>query len=240
MLWVCPDIDVGTVCHSSGISAASTIEAAAAAAEGEQAESHTETHPVWPNHGHRQSRRPGPSGQGSHRVFDERSGWRFSARQCSVVYGSVESRSNASPFPSLYRWPLRQLPLGGFASAWCFLLRAPWSGRRDAGSYRRRLTMSTSDAMPDPCATEAPAPAPALPSPQPDAAQSASGPKGKGKGRRREDESPDVKISKALSYILRHGAAKEGLKMRPDGYVRVDDIVRLLRRLPPGSSTTST
>ena len=41
-----------------------------------------------------------------------------------------------------------------------------------------------------------------------------------------------MKISKALSYILRHGAAKEGLKMRPDGFVRVDDIVRL----PPGAA----
>lgn len=54
--------------------------------------------------------------------------------------------------------------------------------------------------------------------------------KGKGgKGRVRHgprDESPDVKISKTLSYILRHGAAKEHLVMRPDGYIRVDDLVR--------------
>jgi hypothetical protein len=45
--------------------------------------------------------------------------------------------------------------------------------------------------------------------------------------RPRKDESPDVKQSKALSYILRHGAVKEGLKLRPDGFVRVDDLVRL-------------
>ena len=106
-----------------------------------------------------------------------------------------------------------------------------------------RLTMSTSDAVPGPCTSSTNEPSPsALPLPQPDPAQSiaseSSGPKGKGegkgKGRRREDESPDVKISKALSYILRHGAAKEGLKMRPDGYVRVDDIVRLPAASPSG------
>lgn len=42
---------------------------------------------------------------------------------------------------------------------------------------------------------------------------------------RRGDEPPDVRASKALSYILRHGAAKESLTMRPDGFVRVDDLV---------------
>ena len=36
----------------------------------------------------------------------------------------------------------------------------------------------------------------------------------------------EVRISKTLSYILRHGAKKEGLKLRPDGYVKVSDIVR--------------
>lgn len=47
-----------------------------------------------------------------------------------------------------------------------------------------------------------------------------------GKPRGRRDEPPDVRISKALSYILRHGAAKESLTMRPDGFVRVDELVR--------------
>lgn len=35
----------------------------------------------------------------------------------------------------------------------------------------------------------------------------------------------DVRISKTLSWLLRHGAKKEGLTMRPDGYVRVHDLV---------------
>ena len=53
-----------------------------------------------------------------------------------------------------------------------------------------------------------------------------SKPRSKRPPRRREDESPDVQISKTLSYILRHGAAKEGLRLRPDGFVRVDELVR--------------
>ncbi|KAJ3387379.1 hypothetical protein HDU84_000879 [Entophlyctis sp. JEL0112] len=36
-----------------------------------------------------------------------------------------------------------------------------------------------------------------------------------------------VAFSKALSYILRHGAAKEGIPMRTDGYVLVADLQRL-------------
>ena len=40
-------------------------------------------------------------------------------------------------------------------------------------------------------------------------------------------DSPDVRLSKTLSWILRHGAKSEGLYMRPDGYVRVNDLVRL-------------
>lgn len=43
----------------------------------------------------------------------------------------------------------------------------------------------------------------------------------------RREDTPDVRISKALSYILRHGAAKESLTIRPDGFVRVDELVRL-------------
>jgi 2'-phosphotransferase len=40
-------------------------------------------------------------------------------------------------------------------------------------------------------------------------------------------DSSDVRLSKTLSWILRHGAKSEGLYMRPDGYMRVNDLVRL-------------
>ena len=42
-------------------------------------------------------------------------------------------------------------------------------------------------------------------------------------------DSHDVRISKTLSWILRHGSQSEGLAMRPDGYVRVDELVSLGR-----------
>jgi RNA:NAD 2'-phosphotransferase (TPT1/KptA family) len=49
-------------------------------------------------------------------------------------------------------------------------------------------------------------------------------PKGsKLKGQMRD--SPEVRLSKTLSWILRHGAKSEGLAMRPDGYIRVIDLV---------------
>ena len=50
-------------------------------------------------------------------------------------------------------------------------------------------------------------------------------PSAKLKGNPRESE--EVRTSKTLSWILRHGAKSEGLKMREDGYVRVKDLVRM-------------
>jgi RNA 2'-phosphotransferase, Tpt1 / KptA family len=44
-------------------------------------------------------------------------------------------------------------------------------------------------------------------------------------------DSPEVRISKTLSWLLRHGAQTEGLKMRNDGYVKVDDLVGCLSLL---------
>lgn len=41
----------------------------------------------------------------------------------------------------------------------------------------------------------------------------------------RPNDTPDVAASKALSYILRHGAEKEGLHIRSDGYIKLDDVV---------------
>lgn len=49
--------------------------------------------------------------------------------------------------------------------------------------------------------------------------------RGKGRGQGRRNEDPDVQLSKTLSWILRHGAKGEGLEMRSDGYVKLDDLV---------------
>lgn len=35
----------------------------------------------------------------------------------------------------------------------------------------------------------------------------------------------DMMVSKALSYILRHAAEKEGLEMNAQGYANVADVV---------------
>ncbi|KAI0351381.1 hypothetical protein OH77DRAFT_1411348 [Trametes cingulata] len=39
-------------------------------------------------------------------------------------------------------------------------------------------------------------------------------------------DSHEVRISKTLSWILRHGSQSEGLFMRPDGYVRVQELLQ--------------
>ncbi|KAL4066146.1 KptA family-domain-containing protein [Scleroderma yunnanense] len=38
-------------------------------------------------------------------------------------------------------------------------------------------------------------------------------------------DSPKVRLSKSLSWLLRHGAKNAGLQMRPDGYARVSDVL---------------
>ncbi|PRP83810.1 tRNA 2'-phosphotransferase 1-like [Planoprotostelium fungivorum] len=40
-------------------------------------------------------------------------------------------------------------------------------------------------------------------------------------------ESRDVKLSKAVSYVLRHGAEKVGLKMDEGGFVKVEDLMAI-------------
>ncbi|KAK7687763.1 hypothetical protein QCA50_008982 [Cerrena zonata] len=40
-------------------------------------------------------------------------------------------------------------------------------------------------------------------------------------------DSEEVRMSKTLSWILRHGSKSEGLFMRPDGYVRVHELLSL-------------
>lgn len=43
-----------------------------------------------------------------------------------------------------------------------------------------------------------------------------------------DKDSPEVRTSKTLSWLLRHAAASESLPMRPDGYVKVTDLVSVL------------
>jgi hypothetical protein len=37
--------------------------------------------------------------------------------------------------------------------------------------------------------------------------------------------SREVQVSKKLSWLLRHGAEKEGLKLGPGGYINVEEVV---------------
>lgn len=42
--------------------------------------------------------------------------------------------------------------------------------------------------------------------------------------------SREVSISKALSYVLRHAAEREGVKIDNQGYANVAELVRFLTR----------
>ncbi|KAI9440453.1 KptA family-domain-containing protein [Lactarius indigo] len=53
-------------------------------------------------------------------------------------------------------------------------------------------------------------------------------------------DSPEVRISKTLSWVLRHGAKSEGLFMRSDGYVRVNDLLALPRLSSPAQLDLAT
>ncbi|KAG6861258.1 hypothetical protein C0995_002066 [Termitomyces sp. Mi166 len=44
-----------------------------------------------------------------------------------------------------------------------------------------------------------------------------------------ERDSPAVRLSKTISWLLRHGAKNERLPMRPDGYVKVKDLTENLK-----------
>ncbi|XP_069848359.1 tRNA 2'-phosphotransferase 1 isoform X1 [Dipodomys merriami] len=56
--------------------------------------------------------------------------------------------------------------------------------------------------------------------------QEAAGPRGRRASRPRE-QNRDVQLSKALSYVLRHGALKLGLPMGADGFVPLDHLLQL-------------
>lgn len=45
------------------------------------------------------------------------------------------------------------------------------------------------------------------------------------------DHREEVRLSKTISYILRHGAVKEKLTVRRDGYIKVFDLVSCVRAL---------
>lgn len=82
------------------------------------------------------------------------------------------------------------------------------------------LTLTTTAAA---MSTTAPTPAPTQdPSTSPTPATSAA-------KKPRRPPNPDTTISKALSYILRHGAHKEGLPLTPDGYAPVSTLLSLPR-----------
>ncbi|KAH9924824.1 KptA family-domain-containing protein [Amylocystis lapponica] len=57
--------------------------------------------------------------------------------------------------------------------------------------------------------------------------QQHGGGRGSAKSKGRPRDTPEQRRSKTLSWILRHGSQKEGLDMRSDGYVRVDDLFKL-------------
>ncbi|KAG8714969.1 hypothetical protein FRC11_006299 [Ceratobasidium sp. 423] len=65
----------------------------------------------------------------------------------------------------------------------------------------------------------------AMSEPSPSEPQPASATRQRKGGHDRRNEPVEVRNSKTLSYILRHGAAKEHLVIRSDGYVRASDLL---------------
>ena len=53
------------------------------------------------------------------------------------------------------------------------------------------------------------------------------GGRSKDKGSGNSAEPRDVQISKAMSWLLRHGAKAEGIKMDANGYINVADLVSM-------------
>ena len=39
----------------------------------------------------------------------------------------------------------------------------------------------------------------------------------------------NTSVSKAISYLLRHGAQRESVPIEPDGYVTVDNLIKWLK-----------
>jgi 2'-phosphotransferase len=53
--------------------------------------------------------------------------------------------------------------------------------------------------------------------------------KGKGKDRRDRGGNEDTTLSKAMSWVLRHGAEQEGLTIDTSGYVPLQELLQYLR-----------
>ncbi|CAE6418451.1 unnamed protein product [Rhizoctonia solani] len=64
-----------------------------------------------------------------------------------------------------------------------------------------------------------------MPDPSPPKPQTTNATAPRKGGRNQRNEPVEVRNSKTLSYILRHGAAKEHLTLRSDGYVRVPELL---------------
>ena len=69
-------------------------------------------------------------------------------------------------------------------------------------------------------------PSASIPNPATTSNASVKPPKAPRAARANTRDDLDTQHSKTLSYILRHGAAKESLTLRDDGFVRVADLVR--------------
>ena len=62
---------------------------------------------------------------------------------------------------------------------------------------------------------------------------------GRGGGSRNPaNQSRDVQVSRKVSWLLRHGAGQEGLKLGKGGYVNVQEAVSLYITLCSGKSDT--
>ena len=137
------------------------------------------------------------------------------------------------------------------------MLPSPQTGTtRSSVSFNNRLRYLESSVMSDTQLQQVPVdgrsePKEAVPAPGPNddhtARKSNSHKKGKGKegGGKKDEfqkssqggsklrgsprESEETRMSKTLTWVLRHGSQSEKLSMRPDGYVRVTDIVSLGR-----------
>lgn len=56
-------------------------------------------------------------------------------------------------------------------------------------------------------------------------AASSTAPTNNNRNRGPRGDSPTVRLSKALSWLLRHNAVSQGIAIRPDGFVKITDVL---------------